>query len=152
MTSMISRFTIPMLSVILISIATVSPKADEASDIKYRQTIMKAIGGTMGSMAAIVKGKAPQAHAAPLAQAMLQLSSTVKDVFPNGSDFGETRAKAEIWQKPTEFKAAVAAFETAALTISKVSQSGDPAAFVNAFKALGKSCGGCHKPFRQPKK
>jgi len=146
------RTILSALTIVVIGVASVSAHADEASDIKYRQTIMKSIGGTMGGMGAIVKGKASQKHAVALSHAMWRLSQTVKDIFPEGSDFGETRAKPEIWQKPTEFKTAISAFEKAAMTISKVSHSGDSVAFTQAFKALGKSCGGCHKPFRMPKK
>ena len=140
-----------LLTVTLIGTSVFSLKADEASDIKYRQTVMKAIGGTMGGMGAIVKGKAPRGNADALSHAMWQLSKVTKNLFPTGSDFGETRAKEDIWKKPSEFKAAVMAFESAAKELSHVVHSGDSAAFAAAFKALGKSCGGCHKPFRKSK-
>ena len=144
------KFIFALLAISLAG-SLVSPTYASEDAIKYRQGVMKAIGGTMGSMGAILKGKAPQKHGEPLSHAMWQLSKTVKDLFPEDSDFGITRAKPEIWQKPAEFRAALAAFENAALNLSKEAHSKDPAAFASAFKALGKSCGGCHKPFRAPK-
>jgi len=147
-----TKLALSVLAAGIISTSALSVSADEANDIKYRKSVMKAIGGTMGSMAAIIKGKVKQNHAVPLSHAMARLSVTIKDVFPEGSDFGDTRAKPDIWKKPKEFKASVAAFEKAASNLAMVSKSGDPAAFAAAFGGLGKSCGGCHKPFREPKK
>jgi len=151
MTRKWTNLALSLIAVTFISTASLSAYADEVEDIKYRQTIMKAIGGTMGGMASIVKGKVSQKHGVQLSNAMLNLSMTVKELFPDGSDFGVTRAKLDIWEKPKEFKAAVAAFEKAALNLSEVAKSGDSKAFADAFGALGKSCGGCHKPFRAPK-
>ena len=146
-----TKLALSLLATGFISMTALSVSADEADDIKYRKSVMKAIGGTMGGMAAIVKGKVKQKHAVQLSSAMARLSEAVKDVFPEGSDFGDTRAKPDIWEKPKEFKASVAAFEKAASNLAKVSKSGDAASFAAAFGALGKSCGGCHKPFRAPK-
>ncbi len=130
------------------ALATPSYATEDA--IKYRKGVMKAVGGTMGSLAAIMKGKASMSHAPALSQAMVQLSKVVPDVFPEGSGGNDTAAKDNIWAEKDKFAAAVKGFQTAAMNISKA--SGDKAAFGAAFKALGGSCGGCHKPFRKPKK
>jgi cytochrome c556 len=144
------KFIFALLTISLAG-SLVSPTYASEDAIKYRQGVMKAIGGTMGSMGAILKGMASQKLGETLSDAMWQLSKTLKDLFPEDSDFGITRAKPEIWQKPAEFRAALTAFENAALNLSKEAHSEDPAAFASTFKALGKSCGGCHKPFRAPK-
>jgi len=142
------RLTFALVALTLMS-AFAAPSYANEDAIKYRKGVMKAVGGTMGSLAAILKGKAPMSHAPALTTAMVSLSQVAADVFPVGSDGFETRAKDNIWTEKEKFSAAVKAFQTAAMNISKA--SGDKAAFGAAFKALGGSCGGCHKPFRKPK-
>ena len=131
--------------------AVAADSADNA--IKYRQTVMKAMAGHMGAIAAIVTGKISakddlKAHAT----AMEAMASVVPHLFPEGSDFGETEALPAIWQKPDDFKKAVAAYVTAADMMNKAAMGGDMAATGAALKALGGSCGGCHKSFREKKK
>ncbi len=143
------HFVITLIALTFVgSIATTSYASED--QIKYRKGVMKAVGGTMGSLAAILKGKAPMKHAPALTTAMVQLSVVAADIFPKGSGGDKTGAKDNIWTEGVKFQASVKAFQTAALNISKA--SGDKAAFGAAFKALGGSCGGCHKPFRKPKK
>jgi cytochrome c556 len=143
------QFVFALVAITLVgSLATPSYANEDA--IKYRKGVMKAVGGTMGSLAAILKGKAPMSHAPALTTAMVQLSNVAADVFPEGSGGEMTGAKDNIWTEKDKFQASVKAFQTAAMGISKA--SGDKAAFGKAFKALGGSCGGCHKPFRKPKK
>ncbi len=120
--------------------------ADE-HEIKYRKNVMSAIGGTMGSLAAILKKQAPAKHAGSLALTMSSLASIVPDLFPEGSDFGETGALPAIWEKPDDFKAAVQAFNEAATAMPDAAAAGGEA-YKKAFVALGKSCKGCHETFR----
>ena len=127
-------------------------EADAAGDIKYRQSVMKAVGGHMGAMSTILKGMVP--HSGDLkghAHAMAELSKISSKVFPKGSGAGETRAKAEIWDRPDDFAKAVSAFQAAADDLAKTASS-NPKAAGDKFKALGKSCKGCHDTFRAKKK
>ncbi len=124
--------------------------AQEEGAIKHRQWIMRAIGGHMGAMSSILKGEVDftgdlKGHA----HAMAELSKIAGRVFPEGSDFGETRALEAIWEKPEEFKKALTAFQTEAAKLAKVGEKGDPKTFLAQFKSLGKACGGCHKNFRE---
>ena len=123
----------------------------DSHEIKFRQSIMKAVGGTMGGLAAVLKKQADASHAVPLAHTMYELSKVVPHVFPTGSDFGETAALLVIWEKPADFVKAVTAFQAAALNLSKVSHDGDMSTFASAFGELGKSCKGCHETFRKKK-
>ena len=74
------------------------------------------------------------------------------DLWPKGSGGGETRAKMEIWQDMAGFKAKLKATENASANLIKVSMGGNLGAAKGAFGAMGKTCGGCHKAFRAPKK
>jgi len=125
--------------------------ADAAADIKYRQTVMKTLGGHMGSIVQILKAGMPAGHLAGHTAAIKDISVMATDLFPAGSGSGKTRAKPEIWSKPGDFKMAIASFQKAAAGIAEAGMSGDRAKVGAGMKALGGSCGGCHKPFRVKK-
>jgi cytochrome c556 len=127
--------------------------ADPAADIKFRQNNMKAIGGHMGALAAMVKGARA---GSPLevrthAYAIGWMSRVASEWFTDGSGAGETRAKPEIWSKPDDFKKVMRQFKVAAWKLELAAKDGDAAAIGAAFGNLGKSCGSCHKAFRAKK-
>ena len=72
--------------------------------------------------------------------------------FPKGSgpEAGKTAALPEIWTKPEDFKAAQKAFSDAAPKLLAAANSGDIEAVRTNFAAVGKTCKGCHEPFRKP--
>ncbi len=123
--------------------------------VKYRQSVMKAIGGHMGAISAVVKGEVSHSpHVANHARGIKEMSLIVPDIFPPNStyeDFKETNALPEIWKEPAKFKQAVEAFQQAAADFSQVAASGDQGAIASGLGDLGKACGGCHKPFRYKK-
>lgn len=124
--------------------------------VKYRKAVMKAIGGHTGAIAAVVKGEVSYgAHIANHARGIKDMSLIVPEVFPANSgpdSFQDTRALAKIWGEPGKFKEAITAFQGAAAKLVEVADSGDMAAIGASLGELGKSCGGCHKPFRAEKK
>ena len=125
--------------------------ADGAADIKYRQNHMKALGGHMGSLAAVIKGQAgSEKHVAGHAKAIAAIGTVMGDLYSADSAKGETRAKAEIWSKPDDFKKVVAAFADASAKLGAAAD-GDLNAVKAAFGGVGKTCGDCHKPFRAKK-
>jgi len=133
-------------SALVLAIGIGAASADDEGAIKHRQAVMKAVGGNMGAMVAILKGQVGFMEDMPLhARAMNELAQISAKVFPEGSDFGETDALEAIWEKPEDFKKAVQAFQVAAGALNKVAGSGDRGAIGN----LGKSCKGCHDDFRK---
>jgi len=72
--------------------------------------------------------------------------------FPKGSgpEAGKTAALPEIWTKPEDFKAAQKAFSDATPKLLAAANSGDIEAVRTNFAAVGKTCKGCHEPFRKP--
>ena len=121
--------------------------------VKYRQSVMKAIGGHTGAIAAVVKGEVSfGAHVANHARGIKDMSLIVPDIFPANSgpmDHADTRALPAIWDDPAKFKLAVSAFQSAAAKFADIAEGGDKQAIADGLGALGKTCGGCHKPFRQ---
>ncbi len=123
--------------------------ANEAA-VKYRQAVMKALGGHMGSVAAIVKGQVGHKdHLAGHGEAIAAIGAMTKDMFPSDSNnVAGTKALPAVWEKPEDFAKVVAAFETASANFAEAAGGGDMAAVGAALGQLGQSCGGCHKPFR----
>jgi cytochrome c556 len=140
---------------IVLSIAgfAINSFADEAENvIKYRQSVMKAIGGHMSATALIVQGKASFADdLGEHAQALATMLAKAESLFPEGSDFGETRAKDSVWSKPAEFKKVAKDSADAAAEFLKVVKAGNKAEFPKMLGALGDSCKACHKDFRLKK-
>ena len=125
--------------------------AQEPEDhIKYRQAMMKAIGGHMGASTQIVRGKvSPEGHLAMHADALAALTRQLTQLFPEGSDFGETKAKAEIWENWAKFEEAANAAQQTTTAFATAVAGGDAAAIAAAHKDVGEACKGCHEDFRQ---
>jgi cytochrome c556 len=124
--------------------------AEPEDIIKYRKAVMKSQGGHMSAAAEIVKGKVDFARDLPYhAEALAASLHNVAELFPTGSDFGETRAKPEVWNKRVEFEKAVTAGAQAGAAFLAAVKSNDRAAIQEKFGALAETCKGCHKDFRE---
>ena len=136
--------------------AAVSAADEPANIIKYRQKVMGAIGGHMGSIAGIAKGEVSfKDDLAGHAHAINEMSKNMARLFPAGTgpDAEKTRALPAIWEQPAKFEAAVKALQDESAKLIEVAKGGDMAAIGAQVGALGKNgCGGCHKPFRAEKK
>jgi len=133
------------VAVIGAGIATTQPAYADA--VKDRQAIMKTI-----SKANKAVGKAAKAGAKEdaMKQAAIIVASAdkVASLFPRGTDNGtlgkvDTGAKPAIWADWDTFKAKLGDLKKVASNVA----DGDMA----AAKDMGKSCGACHKLFRDKK-
>lgn len=127
------------------------PKADEAA-LKYRQSLMEAIGGDMAAIGDILKyGMNLPGHVAVHADSLAAHAKLVGAAFERKVTAGPTDSEPAIWEKPDEFAQKVKNFETETAKLAEVARGSDPAALGAQVKAVGKSCGGCHEGFRKPK-
>jgi cytochrome c556 len=141
-----------LLAVLTLGIGSAAIAAEAEDLIKYRKSVMKAIGGHTAAIFAIAGGKVDnQAHLAAHVSGLAASAMMVKDVFPADSAAGETEAKPEIWQQTDDFAAAVKQFEDAAGNLAGVVEAGNMDAMGDALKALGGSCKNCHDNFRVKK-
>ena len=148
--STIGKFLVVFV-VLMIPLASALAQSDEAM-IEYRQKVMQAIGANMGSTGAILKEKLPyQGHIAHHAYQIQSASQLITSAFKKQLAEGKTDAKADIWKDWDKFAAAAKELEQESGKLAMVAQSGDMAAIAEQVKAVGKACGGCHKPFRKPK-
>ena len=125
--------------------------ADGDADFKYRQGVMRTVGGQMSSMAAVLRGQVHVENLAFHARGMADLAEIVPHIFPEGSGVSKSEALPAIWEKSDEFEEAVTKFVDAANGMAKAAEagSGDMSAIGPAMKALGQSCKGCHDNFRE---
>jgi cytochrome c556 len=72
-------------------------------------------------------------------------------LFPKGSDKGKTKATAAIWDKSDDFAKAAKNLSKAAGELASAAKAKDEAAVPVKVKAMGDTCGGCHKAFRAEK-
>ncbi len=83
------------------------------------------------------------------AAALANWGTIIPTLFPPGSETGHnTKAKPDIWSDRAGFDKAAADFTAAAKKLADAAKSGDKAAFADAFKATGATCGACHKTYR----
>ena len=139
-----------LITAALLAISANTQASEAENYIKYRQAMMKAIGGHMGAASQIMRGKvAPDGDLLMHALALAELNRNLTRLFPEGSDFGETKAKEEIWDQWAKFEQAAADAKQATADFAAAAGGGEPSQIANAFKAVGESCKGCHKDFRQ---
>jgi cytochrome c556 len=131
-----------------------SQREIDQGSIKYRQSLMDAIGGDMGAMGAILKYGLPfPENLVVHANSLGQHAALIASAFERRVVEGPTDAKPAIWEKPDLFIEKTQALEDAAKNLADVASANpiDPALVAKQMKAVGDACGGCHDSFRKPK-
>ncbi len=128
--------------------------ADPKNEITYRRATERALGGHMSALNTILSGRVKRGKGSVIvhARAIGNIGKLYHTLYPKGTDLGRTRAKPLIWSKPNDFKKAIAAFKQASAKLAAVAGKGNPNTTKAAYKAVGKTCGVCHKLFRQPRR
>lgn len=117
-------------------------RADEESVIKYRQAVMSAISAHGKAISLNLKGKVDRnADLAVHATAIAGMAGSVGELFPEGSDFGETDALEAIWENKDDFQAKAEDLKVAADTLAG-------AVTTDNYDALRKTCKACHKKYK----
>jgi cytochrome c556 len=129
--------------------------ADEADErtIKYRQSVMKSVGGHTGAIYQIVKNNNPnRSHLKAHARALHDLTGMISAAFQKQTSGGKTRSKQEIWSDASGFKSKVNDAQSAAREFDAAASSGNDAEIGAKLDALLDTCKGCHKEYREKKK
>ena len=129
---------------------TAAAAADEKM-LKYRNGVMWSLAAHLGGIFQNIRGEVDaKANIPHHAKALAPIAAAVVAMFPPGSEGGRT--KPEIWSDRAGFEKAAADLVTAANALAAVADSGDPGQIGAAAGAVGKACGGCHRPYRAEKK
>ena len=119
--------------------------------VEYRQSVMSAIANSRAMLSAVVDDEVPyRNHLLAHAVSLNRLAVITGDIFPAGSGGDNTRAMDEIWENEEDFKAVVTAFQNASSELLESVYTGDLNAIQDAIGSVGRTCGGCHRPFRAP--
>ncbi|MAG97859.1 MAG: cytochrome C554 [Rhodospirillaceae bacterium] len=132
--------------------------ADMDKAVAARQAVMKLRSFYLGQIGAMAKAKMPYdakkaQGAANSLLALESLDSSAMWVPGSGADkLGDkTRAKPEIWSTYPDVATKAKALKSALANLVKVAGTGLDG-LRSGIGDVGKSCGGCHKPFRTDKK
>jgi cytochrome c556 len=125
---------------------------DNGALLKYRQDIMKSNGMAMGIIGSILKNKLPfakqiESHALVVKMNMLLM----EEAYSKKVTTGKTDTKPETWGMWAEFVTAAKNSASAADSLAKAAMTGNSSDIFPKLKAVGQTCGSCHKLFRQPK-
>lgn len=134
----------------LLSCAVLSP-ALAADPIAARKDVFEQYKKTVGPMSKVVKGESPfnKDEFAKMAAHLDELAQQPWQYFTPGSNKGKTDAKAEIWSKPAEFKAAIDSHKAEVAKLKQVAAGAKTLDDVKPqFGAVMKTCKTCHDSFR----
>ncbi|MBL1406860.1 MAG: cytochrome c [Rhizobiales bacterium] len=118
--------------------------------IASRKAEMKKVGGAMGTLVKMAKGKMDFDAAAALAslKTMNEVASNFGELFPDGSQTGgKTTVSPKIWSDASGFTKSISKFE--ADTVSAIANAPTDQASVGATLGLvGANCKACHQTYR----
>lgn len=117
--------------------------------IADRKAQMKQVGGAAGVVGKMMKGQADFDAAAALAAftTMNKVAAGYGDLFPDGTESGDTKAGPAIWSDREGFEAAVAKFEADTAAAIEAAPA-DLDALKVSFGAVSANCGACHQKYR----
>ncbi|MGA1598330.1 MAG: c-type cytochrome [bacterium] len=123
---------------------------DPEAVIKYRKAVYTSLKGHMGAVAGILRGGLVDysGHIADHAVAIQNAARIIPSMFPEGSDFGDTDAKENIWTDRAGFEKAAKRLEEASGVLVQAAQSGNMKAVGGAVGKVGGACKGCHDDYR----
>jgi len=135
----------------MLSLFVSSQIFSQEDDIKKRKGLMK----SNSKSAKAIKGAVKEGDFAAIEENAKKIEANAGNLvalFPEGSTAKKSRAKAEIWQEWDDFKAKVNDLKNAARQLANAANAKDSEQVKVHSKALGKSCGSCHKRYRARKK
>lgn len=134
-------FATALISIIFTTIfAGVAVNADIITD---RKAGFKKNAASMKIMAAALS-KADYDAIINEAKSISAWAQKIPSQFPEGSDIGETKARAEIWFDFDDFETHAKSNQTAAEELITAVKSRDQSAIMAGLKNLGSSCKACH--------
>jgi cytochrome c556 len=125
-------------------------KVGSGDVIADRQRLMKLNGANAKDLTEKVKAGQIEAMAVN-AETIAINAKHIPALFPKGSLSDKSKAKADIWDKWSEFEAAAKNLETKAIELRDAARAKDQPKVEAMMKDFGRqACGTCHTPFRQP--
>jgi len=148
----LTRSAFLALTALALFLAPAAWAAEDSAYLDYRQKVMSGVGANMGAISDILKNGLPfTGHIEDHAEALAETAKLIAPAFEHRVVDGPTDALPKIWDDWAGFEKAIADFKDAAKALEDAADKGDMAAIGAKTKALGKSCGGCHRTYRKDK-
>jgi len=136
----------------LFSFLAIGPATQDVAQAQTdkRQSLMKEQSADIKAIKAAVEAK-DHATVEAKAKDLMGTSDRIVSFFPAGSATGKTKAKPEIWEKSADFASHAKSLNKAAGELAAAAKTGNDADIGVKMKAVGDTCGACHKAFRAEK-
>ncbi len=148
-----SKYVIYLLSLmtLMMTFSASAQFAKPEDAIKYRKAVMTVMGTHFSRLGAMAQGKAPfDAKQVVDNEAVFEMTTKLAwPAFPEGSDKGETKAKAEIWKDAAKFKEAQDKLLAESIKLNAAAKSGKLDDLKTATAAVGGACKNCHDNFKE---
>lgn len=118
--------------------------------IKYRQSALFVMGQNFSRIGAMASGRAPfDAKVAAESAAVVEFMSRLPwAAFGEGTDKGNTKAKADIWKEGDKFRAAAGKMQEEVAKLNAAAKTGNLDQIKATFGPAAQSCKACHDDFR----
>ena len=123
------------------------------SGIAQADVISERKAGFKGNVADLKKiqgaiGTGDLTAVADAAMSIADWSARMIEYFPEGSDAGNTNARAEIWLDFDDFTNRAKNAETAALELANLAMDGNTDMLMDGLKTLSGTCKACHASYK----
>lgn len=117
--------------------------------IHIRQENMKMLGDAARTLTRMARGQDPyNAESAVSAfDQISQIAATFPDLFPEGTNAGNTKAAPAVWENMEDFLAKAGTLEDIGLQGTETAQQGQEAVAA-LVQDLGAACSDCHQSYR----
>jgi len=117
--------------------------------IETRQAGQDVLAGTFAGIRAVVAAKGDVKTLETPAKAMARWAKQYATLFPPGSDKGhDTKALPAVWSDMAGFQKDANDLAEATTKLAELAKAGDAEAVAAQVKAVGDTCGACHKAYR----
>jgi cytochrome c556 len=129
-------------------------QADDSPEyqaFEFRDGVMHGLAWKVGKLRAMSQGEIPVDNAVALKNARdtAALAGMLADGFIPDSVVKGSLALPDIWKNFADFQQKANDLQTAATALADATQANGFEASKGMIKAVGDSCGGCHRPYRK---
>jgi len=131
--------------------AAAQPDTPETAAFNYRDGLMKSIAWKVAKLRGMAQGEVTVDEAAfkKHAHDVATLAGMITEGFIPNSAVPGSAALPEIWMNFADFTQKAADLQTAAQALADAAEQNGFEAAKGMVDAVGKSCGGCHRPYRR---
>ena len=152
--TLLGALVVPLLVVSCGSGSNGSAEVDESPEgqaFAYRSALMQSIAWKVGQARGMAEGEIPVDEEAftKHAEDLVVLAGMIPEGFIPNSIVEGSAALPEIFTNMADFEAKAMDMQAAAQSLADAAQSQGFEAAKGMVQALGQSCGGCHRPYRQ---